>query len=69
MKDCRGSVTKIKEPVLSPLDATAKVHTALVQISSTIVTPEEMSAMFTNYMKLTKNMVGEQVASELSKFS
>ena len=68
-KDRRGSVTKIKEPVLPPLDDTNKVHTAKVQNSSATVTPEEMSAMFSDYMKLAKNMVDEQVASELTKFS
>jgi hypothetical protein len=69
VKDCRGSVTQIKEPVLPLIDSTKEVHTAKVSHPSTSVTPEDVSAMFSEHVKLTRNMVGDEVAKGLAKFS
>jgi hypothetical protein len=68
-KDHRGSITQIKEPVLPPIDSTKEVCTAKVPDPSTSVTPEDVSAMFSEHVKFTRNMVGEEIAKGLAKFS
>jgi hypothetical protein len=69
MKDHRGSITQIKEPVLPPIDSAKEVHTAKVSHPSTSVTPKVVSFMFFEHVKFTKNMVGEEIAKGLAKFS
>jgi hypothetical protein len=69
MKDRRGSVTQIKKPILPPIDSTKEVHTAQVSHPSTFVSPEDVSAMFFKHVKLTRNMVGDEVAKDLTRFS
>jgi hypothetical protein len=69
VKDHRGSITQIKEPVLPPIDYTKEVHIAKVSHPSTSVTPEDVSAMFFEHVKFTRNMVGEEIAKGLAKFS
>jgi hypothetical protein len=59
-KDHHGSVTQIKE--LPPIDSTKEVHTTKVLHPSTTVTPKDVSAMFFEHVKLTRNMVGDKVA-------
>jgi hypothetical protein len=68
-KDHRGSVMQIKELVLPPIDSTKEVHTMKVSHRSTSVTPKDVSAMFFEHVKLTRNMVGDEVAKCLAKFS
>jgi hypothetical protein len=68
-KDCRGSTTQIRERVLPPIDSAKEVHTAKVSHPSTSVTPEDVSAMFSEHVKFTRNMVGEEIAKGLAKFS
>jgi hypothetical protein len=60
--NCRGPVTQIKEPVLPPIDSTKEVHIAKVLNPYTSVTPEDVSTMFSEHVKLTRNMVGDEVA-------
>jgi hypothetical protein len=60
---------QIKEPILPPIDSTKEVHTAKVSHPSTSVTPEDVSAMFSELVKLSRNMVGDEVAKGLAKFS
>jgi hypothetical protein len=67
-KDCLGSITQIKETVLPPINNTKEVHTAKVSHPSTSVTPEDVSAMFCEHVKFTRNMVGEEIAKGLAKF-
>jgi hypothetical protein len=69
VKDCRGSITQIKEHVLPLIDSTKEVHTVKVLHPSTSVTPEDISTMFSEHVKLTRNMVGDEVAKDLAKFS
>jgi hypothetical protein len=68
-KDCRDSITQIKELVLPPIDPAKEVHTTKVLHPPTTVTPEDVSAMFSEHVKLTRNMVGDEVAKGLAKFS
>jgi hypothetical protein len=68
-KDRRGSITQIKEPILPPIDYTKEVHTTKVSHLSTFVTPEDVSTMFFEHVKFTRNMVGEDIAKWLAKFS
>jgi hypothetical protein len=58
---------QIKEPVL--INYAKEVHTAKVSHLSTSVTPEDVSAIFFEHVKLTRNMVGDEVAKGLAKFS
>jgi hypothetical protein len=44
-KDHHGSITQIKEPVLPPIDYTTKVS-----YPSTSVTPEDVSAIFSEHV-------------------
>jgi hypothetical protein len=53
-----SSITQIKESVLPPIDYEKKVHTAKVSHLSTSATPEDVSAMFSEHVKFTRNMVG-----------
>jgi predicted small metal-binding protein len=69
VKDRHGSITQIKEPVLPPIDSTKVVYTAKVPDLSTSVTPEDVSAMFFEHVKFTRNMVGEELAKGLAQFS
>jgi hypothetical protein len=68
VKDHRGSITQIKEPVLPPIDSAKEVHTAKVSHPSTSVTPEDVSAMFSEHVKFTRNMVEEEIAKGLANF-
>jgi hypothetical protein len=68
-KDHRGSMTQIKKLVLPSIDSTKEVHTTKVSNPYTSVTPEDVSAMFFEHVKLTRNMVGDEVAKCLAKFS
>jgi hypothetical protein len=68
-RDRRCSITQIKELVLPPINSTKEVHTAKVSHPSTSVTPKDVSAMFSENVKLTRNMVGDEVAKGLVKFS
>jgi hypothetical protein len=68
-KDRGGSITQIKESVLPPIDSTKEVHTAKVSYPSTAITLENVSVMFSEHVKLTRNMVGDKVAKGLTKFS
>jgi hypothetical protein len=68
-KDRRGSITQIKEPVLPPINYTKEVHTTKVSHPSISVTPEYVSAMFFEHVTLTRNMVLDEVAKGLAKFS
>jgi hypothetical protein len=63
-----SSITQIKEPVLPPIDSTKEVHTTKVLHLSTSVTPEDVSAMFSDHVKFTRNMIGEEIAKGLAKF-
>jgi hypothetical protein len=67
-KDCHGS-TQIKEPVLPSIDSAKEVHIAKVLHPSTSVIPEDVSAMFSEHVKFTRNMVREEIARGLAKFS
>jgi hypothetical protein len=69
VKDRRSSITQIREPVPPLIDSTKEVHIAKVSHPSTSVTPEDVSAMFSEHVKLTRNMVGDEVANGLAKFS
>jgi hypothetical protein len=69
MKDHHGSITQIKEPILPPTDYAKEVHKAKVPHPSTSVTPEDVSAMFFEHVKFTRNMVWEEIAKGLAKFS
>jgi hypothetical protein len=68
-KDRRYSITQIKEPIHPPVDSTKEVHTTKVLHPSTFVTPKDVSAMFSEHVKFTRNMVGEEIAKDLAKFS
>jgi superfamily II helicase len=68
-KDCCGSITQIKELILPLIDSTKEVHIAKVLHSSTSVTPDDVSAMFSEHVKFTRNMVGEEIAKGLTRFS
>jgi hypothetical protein len=68
-KDRRGSIMQIKEPVLHPIDYAKKVHIAKVSHPSTSVTPEDVFTMFSEHVKFTRNIVGEEIAKGLAKFS
>jgi hypothetical protein len=68
-KDHRGSITQIKEPILPPINYAKEVHTVMVSHPSTSVTPEDVSTMFSKHVKFTRNMVGEEIAKGLAKFS
>jgi hypothetical protein len=67
-KDHHGSVMQIKEPILPPIDSMKEVHTAKVSHPSTSITPEDVFAMFSEHVKFTRNMVGEEIAKGLAKF-
>jgi hypothetical protein len=69
VKDRRGSITQIKELILLPVDSTKEVHTTKLSHPSTSVTLEDVSAMFSEHVKFTRNMVGEEIAKGLAKFS
>jgi DNA polymerase elongation subunit (family B) len=69
VKDRCDSITQIKEPFLPLIDSTKEVHTAKVLHSSTSVTPEDVSAIFSDHIKFTRNMVGEEIAKSLANFS
>jgi hypothetical protein len=69
VKDRHDSITQIKEPVLPLIDSTKEVQIAKVSHSSTSVTPEDVSAMFSEHVKFTRNMVGEEIAKRLAMFS
>jgi hypothetical protein len=68
-KDCHGSITQIKELILPLIDSIKEVHIAKVLHSSTSVTPDDVSAMFSEHVKFTRNMVGEEIAKGLTRFS
>jgi hypothetical protein len=68
-KDHRGSVTHIKEPILPPIGSTKEVHIAQVSHPSTSVTPEDVSVMFSEHVKFIRNIVEEEIAKGLAKFS
>jgi hypothetical protein len=68
-KDHHGSIMQIKEPILPLIDSTKEVHTANVLHSSTFVSPQDVSAMFPEHVKFTRNMVGEEIDKGLAKFS
>jgi hypothetical protein len=68
-KDRHGSIMQIKELVLPPIDYAKEVHATKVSHRSTFVTPENVSAMFSEHVKFTRNMVGEEIAKVLTKFS
>jgi hypothetical protein len=69
VKDRCGSVTQIKEPILPLINSMKEVHTVQVWHPSTSVTPEDVSATFFEHVKLTMNMVGDEVAKGLTRFS
>jgi hypothetical protein len=52
-----------------PIDYTKEVHAAKVSHPSTSVTPEDLSAMFFEHVKFTRNILGEEIAKGLAKFS
>jgi hypothetical protein len=68
-KDHRSSIKQIKEPILPLIDSTEEVHAVKVSHQYTSITPEDVFAMFFEYAKLTRNMVGDEVAKGLAKFS
>jgi hypothetical protein len=68
VKDHCRSIMQIKELVLPPIDSTQEVHTAKVSDPSISVTPEDVSAMFSEHAKFTRNIVGDEVAKGLAKF-
>jgi hypothetical protein len=59
---------QIRELVLSLINYAKEVHTAKVSHPSTSVTPDDVSVMFSEHAKLTRNMVGDEVAKGLTKF-
>jgi hypothetical protein len=63
------SVMQIKELVLPPINSAKAVLIAKVPHPSTSITPEDVSAMFSEHVKFTRNMVGEEIAKGLAKFS
>jgi hypothetical protein len=67
-KDRRGSIMQIKEQVLPPIDYAKEVHTGKVSHPSTSVTPEDVSNMFFEHVKFTRNMVGEEIAKGFLSF-
>jgi hypothetical protein len=69
VKDCHGSITQIKELVLPLIDSTKEVHIAKVLHLSTSITPEDVSAIFSEHVKFTRNMVGEEMTKGLARFS
>jgi hypothetical protein len=69
VKDHCRSIMQIKELVLPPIDSTQEVHTTKVSDPSVSVTPEDVSAMFSEHAKFTRNIVGDEVAKGLAKFS
>jgi hypothetical protein len=69
VKDHRGSITQIKESILPLIDYTKEVHTAKVSHPSTSIIPKDFSAMLCEHVKFTRNMVGEEIAKGLAKFS
>jgi hypothetical protein len=69
VKDHRGSFTQIKEHVLPLIDYTKEVYAAIVSHPSTSVTPRMTLLCFFKHVKLTRNMVGDEVAKGLAKFS
>jgi hypothetical protein len=68
-KDHRSSITQIKEPIHPLIHSTQEVHTTKVSDPSTSVTPEDVSTMFFEHANFTRNIVGDEVAKGLSKFS
>jgi hypothetical protein len=68
-KDRHSSITQIKEPILPLINPAEEVHTIKVSHPSTSVTPEDVSAMFSEHVKFTRNMVGEEIAKGLTMFS
>jgi phage anti-repressor protein len=69
VKDRRSSIMQIKEHILSLIDYAKEVHTTKVSHPSTSITPEDVSAMFSKHIKLTRNMVRDEVSKGLAKFS
>jgi hypothetical protein len=51
VKDRHGSITQIKESVLPPIDHMKEVHTGKVLHSSTSITPEDVSTVFSQNSK------------------
>jgi hypothetical protein len=68
-KDHRGFVTQIKEHVLPLINSMKEVHTVHLSHPSTSVTPEDVCTMFSEHVRFTRNMVGEEIAKGLTKFS
>jgi hypothetical protein len=56
------------KPILPLIDYAKEVHTAKVSHPSTSVTPQDVSAMFFEHVKFTRNMVGEEIGKWLAKF-
>jgi hypothetical protein len=69
VKDHRGTIMQIKEPVFPLIDSTKEVHTTKLPDPSTSITPDDVSAIFSEHVKFTRNMVGDEVAKSLAKFS
>jgi hypothetical protein len=68
-KDRCGCIMQIMEVILPLIDSAKEVHTAKVPHTSTSITPEDVSAMFFEHVKFTRNMVGEEIAKGFAKFS
>jgi hypothetical protein len=68
MKD-HGSIMQIKKPILPPINPTKEVHTTKVSHPSTSVTLKDVFAMFSEHVKFTRNMLGEEIPKGLAKFS
>jgi hypothetical protein len=67
-KDRCGSITQIKELVLPSIDYIREVHTVNVSHPSTYITSEDVSAIFSEHVKFTRNMEGEEIATGLVSF-
>jgi hemoglobin-like flavoprotein len=67
-KDRRSSIMQIRELILSLINYAKEVHTAKVSHPSISVTPDDVSIMSSEHVKLTRNMVGDEVAKGLTKF-
>jgi hypothetical protein len=68
-KDHRVSITQIRELVLPLIDPAKEVHTTKVSHPSTSVTPKDVFTIFSEHVKFTRNMVGEEIYKWLAKFS
>jgi hypothetical protein len=67
--ECCSSIMQIRELVLPPIEPAKEVHIAKASHPSTSVTPEDVFNMFSEHVKFTRNMVGEEIAKGLAKFS